>query len=133
MIMLVWWILSLFGVCEFTWLPVMIDCGLSTLCMVFSTDDSYAANVTALLPAGVGIFALCKHFLALDASGWWLLLSPVWLVVAFFVPGGYTITNLVLSHHGIMALPTWVLIVGIVADVITLIAEICIFVDNARS
>lgn len=131
MIMLVWWILSLFGVCEFTWLAVVIDLSVSTVLSMPSIDEGPVP--TPLLTMSGAIFAVCKHFLSLSISGWWILAAPVWFVLAAFIPGGFTITNLLLSHFGLMALPTWAFVVGIVGDVGMLIALIAAIVVGIRS
>ena len=126
MVMLVWWILSLFGVCEFTWLPVLIDFGLGGLYMCFAgtTGESGFQSFFGEVALGFASFACGKCFYSLTISGWWMLLAPVWLMIAILVPGGFTITNILFNKFNLITLPTWGLVVGIVVDVIGLLIEI---------
>lgn len=130
MVMIVWFILSLFGVCSFTWLPVLIDTGLYTIYAIINlNDDRYLPNAIGTLTLGVAGFSFYKFFFDLSISTWWIFLSPIAFPVMVFFPGGLTITNLIFSHYGLMELPTWGLIVGIVIDVFFLIALVLIIVD----
>ena len=67
-------------------------------------------------------FAFAKTFWSLSLGWGWIFISPVWFILAFYIPGGFTITNLICNSNGIMNVPTWGLIVGIVIDVISFAA-----------
>lgn len=132
MVTFVWWILSLFSVCEFTWLPIVIDTGLTVLNPMNYLDDSDSGVFTVPISAGICLFATCKHWFSLTISGWWVLLSPVWFLIAFILPGGFTLTNYLLGHFGLMTVPGWVFITGIVVDVICVILEL-VLIFGGRS
>ena len=132
MVMLVWWILSLLGVCSFTWLPVLIDLAVSVVYILCTSNGDYYKDTLGSALLGAVVFAVCKQFLALDCSGWWILLSPVWLVAAMFIPGGFTITNLLLKKFAIMSVPVWVIVVGIICDVTSLIFVIYEFAPSKK-
>ena len=131
MVMLVWFILSLCGVCEFTWLPVAIDLGAFVIITCFFNSEG---SIDVYQNAFIGgcIFATCKYFLSLSISGWWILATPVWFIIAFYVPGGFTITNLLLDKFYLMDLPTWALVVGIIGDVLSLLTVILTVVENVK-
>lgn len=131
MVMFVWWVLSLFGVCEFTWLPVFIDLALSSVGLIFSSDSPGGATVF-LATCGGAVFAFCKYFLGMTASGWWILLSPVWFFVAALLPGGFTLTNWICTTLGVVEFPTWCWVVAIIADVILLASEIVGIVSSIK-
>ena len=121
MVSIVWFILSLFKVCAFTWLPVLID----SIILSFiignkqAKGDDLLQNIAVIALAGISIFAFQKFFFNLSVSNWWIiayaLLGGIFIVI---LPGGFTASNLILKHFGLMQLPTWGLIVGIVLDII---------------
>ena len=79
----------------------------------------------SIVCAAFAIFLGAKLFCNLSISDWWFLLSPVWLLVAFYLPGGFTLTNWIFSSIlGVMQVPLWVYIVGIVFDIFTFIVLI---------
>ena len=121
MVSIVWFILSLFKVCAFTWLPVLID----SIILSFiignkqAKGDDLLQNIAVIALTGISIFAFQKFFFNLSVSNWWIiayaLLGGIFIVI---LPGGFTASNLILKHFGLMQLPTWGLIVGIVLDII---------------
>lgn len=118
MVSLVWWILSLCNVCAFSWLPIFIEgIVLVFVAAFFGKNESTTSSVQAL-SMGFALFAFCKCFLDLSISSWWILISPLWFALAALIPGGFTINNLLFSHFGLMNLPTWVLVVGIISDIL---------------
>lgn len=137
MVMLVWWILSLFGVCSFGWLPVMIDAIITTIaCVVMNNDseeDKLSTDIICIVSIGVAIYAFCAQFLSLALPFWCVFISPVWFLVAFFVPGGFTITNVIFNVVGIMSVPLWVFIVGGVVDAIVIAILIYDIVSHVRN
>ena len=133
MVSFVWFILSLFDVCTFSWWPVLIEFSVYALCGCISmcfTDDPGENAMAVVECMGSVIFAFAKLFLGLSISNWWYLPSGLWFILALIVPGGFTITNLVFSHYGWMELPTWVFVVGIVVDALEVIMVIAAIVVN---
>ena len=120
MVSIVWFILSLFKVCAFTWLPVLID----SIILSFTIGDKQAEgddllqNIAVIALTGISIFAFQKFFFNLSVSNWWIiayaLLGGIFIVI---LPGGFTASNLIFKHFGLMHLPTWGIIVGIVIDI----------------
>ena len=122
MVSIVWLILSLFKVCAFSWLLVLIESII--LSFIIGTkqakgDDDLLENIVTIALVGISIFAFQKFFFNLSVSNWWIiayaLLGGIFIVI---LPGGFTASNLILKHFGLMQLPTWGLIVGIVLDII---------------
>lgn len=133
MVTLVWWILSLFGICEFTWLPVFADAVCTVYLDMREMPSENGATLTSLsIATGVAYFAFLKYFLGLTLSAWWVLASPIAFIIAFIVPGGFTIVNLLFQHFGWIQLPTWALIIGIVIDVLSLILLLGAIINNRR-
>lgn len=126
MVSIVWFILSLFKVCAFTWLPVLIDSGLLTLLILILdftiAEDEFGAN--ALPSMGVLMFAIYKYFFGLAISNWWILLSTIPAMIMLLLPGGFTAFNLLFNHFGLAMVPQWAVIVGIVLDVVKLVVII---------
>lgn len=123
MVSIVWLILSLFKVCAFTWLPVLIDSGLITLLILilaFTMDDD-SARAAALPTMGVFMFAIYKYFFCLTLPDWSVLLSTLPASVILLLPGGFTAFNLLFNHFGLAMVPQWAVITGIVLDVVKLI------------
>ncbi|MGN0115122.1 MAG: hypothetical protein ACI396_07315 [Acutalibacteraceae bacterium] len=139
MVMLVWWILSLFGVCSFTWLPVFIDAIIVALSSAVhyssasEDEDLLSELIWVSITLGIAAFAFYKFFFGLTISAWWILAAPIAIIIIFFVPGGFTITNLLFKYFGLMTLPTWGFIVGIVIDVFTVIALIISFAHGHKN
>lgn len=123
MVSIVWLILSLFKVCAFTWLPVLIDSGLLTLLILILdftiAEDEFGTN--ALPSMGVFMFAIYKYFFCLTLPDWSVLLSTLPASVILLLPGGFTAFNLLFNHFGLTMVPQWAVITGIVLDVVKLI------------
>ena len=135
MVMLVWWILSLFGVCSFGWLPVMIDAIIAVIVSVVFLTNNESDDLKLYVPIsviGVAIYAFCAQFLSLSLPFWCVFISPIWFILALFFPGGFTITNLVLNIIGVISVPMWVFVVGGLADALMLIAIIVITVKTYK-
>ncbi len=135
MIMLVWWILSLFGICSFGWLPVMIDAIIAVIVSVVFLTNNESDDLKLYVPIsviGVAIYAFCAQFLSLSLPFWCVFISPIWFIVALFFPGGFTITNLVLNIIGVISVPMWVFVLGGLADALMLIAIIVITVKTYK-
>ena len=136
MVMIVWFILSLFGVCQFSWIPVMIDAAVSSLVLLINSrqkNDNYTTDVLCEITIGIAVFAFYKVFCGLAISGWWILLSPIAIFVMLLVPGGITIVNLIFKSNGLISLPAWVLIIGIILDLLMLFGLTCALVDTIKS
>ncbi len=132
MVTLVWFVLSLFHVCSFSWIPLLIE-GFFLLIWsckrVIDQDDSNMPVIYFIVALGAIVFSFYKLFFHLNISPWWLLLAPLAATLIVFFPGGFTIAGLVLSKVGLMTFPTWGLVVSIIADVIMLILLITIIVE----
>lgn len=122
MVSIVWFILSLFKVCAFSWLLVLIESII--LSFIIGTkqakgDDDLLENIVTIALVGISIFAFQKFFFNLSVSNWWVIAYAVaGAILIVILPGGFTASNLILKHFGLMQLPTWGLIVGIVLDII---------------
>lgn len=127
MVTIVWLILSLIGVCSFSWWPVLIESLLFMLIGLAGASDggSKFMAVIGLVMAGVFPFAAFKLFCGLNLSLWWLIAAPFWNVIAAAVPGGYTISAIFMERYGWMTvLPTWMLVVLILLDILYLVGII---------
>lgn len=133
MVMLVWFILSLCGVCDFTRLPVFIDAILAAILLAAKEENNLGRDLLCIAAVGVASFAFYKFFFDLAISAWWILISPIATFVVMLFPGGLTIVNYLFKNFGLMNLPTWGLIVGIVLDVISLVFLIALIVDSIKS
>lgn len=133
MVMLVWFILSLCGVCDFTWLPVFIDAILAAILLAAKEENNLGRDLLCIVAVGVAGFAFYKFFFDLAISAWWILASPIATFVVMLFPGGFTIANYLFKNFGLMNLPTWGLIVGIVLDVIFLVIIIALILDSIKS
>lgn len=133
MVSLVWFILSLAGVCRFSWWPVLIE---SVLYMIVGSVSSSGGGrggaILGTVTAGFVPFAAYKLFCGLTLSPWWMLAAPVWNIVALVVPGGYTISGILLERYGFMTMPTWVLVVSVVLDVLFLIGIILMIAERRQ-
>ncbi|MBM6869494.1 hypothetical protein H7U37_07715 [Pseudoflavonifractor phocaeensis] len=133
MVTIVWLILSLAGVCGFSWWPVLIESILYMIVgSVSSSDGGRGGAILGVVMAGFAPFAAYKLFCGLTLSPWWMLAAPVWNFVALVVPGGYTISGILLERYGFMTLPTWVLVVSVVLDVLFLIGIILMLVEGRQ-
>ena len=93
MVMLVWFILSLCGVCDFTWLPVFIDAILAAILLAAKEENNLGRDLLCIVAVGVAGFAFYKFFFDLAISAWWILASPIATFVVMLFPGGFTIAN----------------------------------------
>lgn len=124
MVSLVWFILSLLGVCQFSWIPLFIE---SIIAMfVWMAKNSQSTNTfwslqETVIYYGIMLFSFCKMTFNLSISSWWILVSPIWFEVALFIPGGYTITSILFNKYGLMNVPVWGLIVSIIVDISILV------------
>ncbi len=132
MVTIVWLVLSLFGVCSFTWLPIFIDTLLGAFFAALKSDNKNETirNLSAVVLLGVSCFAFYKFFFGLTISTWWIILSPIMIVLLIVVPGGFTIINLLFKNFGFIDLPVWGLVVGIAVDVILLIIFIFAIISD---
>ena len=132
MVTIVWLILSLIGVCSFSWWPVLIESLLFMLIGLAGASDggSKFMAVIGLVMAGVFPFAAFKLFCGLNLSLWWLIAAPFWNLIAAAVPGGYTISAILLERYEFMTLPTWMLVVLIIVDILCLISIVAGVVES---
>lgn len=117
MVSLIWFILSLSGICAFSWIPVFIE---AVVMVIYISMKHEANGVNALFYAssGVALFSGLKVFLGLSLSAWWIFLSPLVALALFFVPGGYTILTAVLYFTGLISVTTTGLIISLVIAII---------------
>lgn len=135
MVMLVWWVLSLFGICSFGWIPVMIDAIITVIVSVAIMTNEDSDDLMLYIPMsiiGVAIYAFCAQFLSISLPFWCVFISPIWFIVALFLPGGFTITNILLNIIGVMSVPMWLFIVGGLTDALMLIVLIVITIKTHK-
>ncbi len=137
MITIIWLILSLFGVCSFTWLPIFLDTLIVASYLAckssVSNQSSDNENLMCIAALSVSCFAFYKFFYAMTISGWWILLAPIAFVIVALFPGGFTIINLLFDKAGWITLPTWGLILGIVIDIFILVVEIASIIESVKN
>lgn len=127
MVTIVWLILSLIGVCSFSWWPVLIE---SFLLAILLSMGGKPGLLLANLVAGLIPFSAFKLFCGLNLSLWWLIAAPFWNLIAAVVPGGYTISAILLERYEFMTLPTWMLVVLIIVDILCLISIVAGVVES---
>lgn len=135
MVSLVWFILSLFGVCEFSWWPVFIESIIATILFgidAFTKFDSDRASIGCLPPAatlGVFIFAAFKLFCGLTVSSWWILLSPL-SIIPCIIPGAPLLILFLLEKYSLVThLPLVFWIIAIAVSVLYIICYIAMFIE----
>lgn len=133
MITIIYFILTFLGVLPFTWWVPFIDGIVETFIVGGLQDDTTAPGiVSSYITVGIIFFSFYKLFCSLTLHPVFILLTGIVVLITFFVPGGFTIFNLLLVHFGYIFLPTWVLILGIVADVLTLVLVLYVFLPSRR-
>ena len=123
MVTLVWFILSLFKVCSFSWWPVFIE-GIIAVFVFAIGSDSDGAVLTgpaSIFSMGVVAFAGLKLFCGLTISPWWMLIAGIWLFIAVFFPGGFTLTYLWFDHLNVITYSKGQLIFLIIIDVLMVV------------
>ena len=118
MVTIIWLILSLVGVCSFSWWPVLVE---SLVLLILTPVVTLGhpgewASFFMVTMGGFAVFAALKLFCGLSLSPLWLAAAPVWNLAALVIPGGYTIGAIVLSKMGMMSLPTWIFMVALLID-----------------
>lgn len=134
MITLIYWLLTLTGILPFTWWVPFID-GIIEACVGSFAEEkntSVLGVIYIYIALGLAYFSFYKLFCDLTLHPGFIFLSGLVFLVAFLVPGGLTITNYLLMHFGWITLPKWVLIVGIVIDVLIVIMLVYVFYDERK-
>ena len=134
MITLIYWLLTLTGLLPFTWWVPFID-GIIETCvgsLMEEKNTSVPRVIYIYIALGIAYFSFYKLFCDLTLHPGFIFLSGLAFLVAFFVPGGFTITNYLLRHFGWITLPKWVLITGIVIDVLIVIMLVYVFYDERK-
>ena len=132
------WLIALFVLCAILG-PVMFGCSAyfeEQLKYGYISDEILyvLCSIISFIFFGFAVFFAAKLFCNLSISYWWLLLSPVWFVVAVLLPGAFTLTNWIFSSIlGVMQAPLWVYIVGIVFDIIGFIRVIYRIAERKKS
>ena len=118
MVTIIWLILSLVGVCSFSWWPVLVEALVLLILTAVVTlgHPGEWASFFMVTMGGFAVFAALKLFCGLSLSPLWLAAAPVWNLAALVIPGGYTIGAIVLSKMGMMSLPTWIFMVALLID-----------------
>lgn len=132
MVSVIWFILSLFDVCSFSWWPVFIE-GIIlflvfTIC--YTNSDDLVWGFLSVFNCGVFVFAALKLFCDLTISPWWILLAWLWFLLALIIPGGLTFTYLWFDHLNIITYSKGQLIFLIVVDIIFVIIIIASVIDT---
>lgn len=138
MISLVLIVLSALGIIGFNWwIPFAEGLILTVAEMANSANsgnsDGFGSDLLANAAMGITAFSCYPLFCGLQVSPWWLLAAPFIFLLAFFFPGGITIVNLVLRHFGIIQLPIWLLVIGVLIDAFSLFAIVWLFLDSRKS
>lgn len=130
MVTLIWFILSICNVCEFSWLAMFIEFGALSLILIINIiallaidDTEYSLtmiNVYNIFYA-LAIFAMCTCFAGLSISPWWLFVVPIWGIIAAYIPGGFSITILIFSSTHLINVPFWIWIIVILMDIAQLV------------
>lgn len=120
MVTIVYLILCWCGVFDFSWWFPFIESIILLILELFIalSGENTGAGVLGFFQFGLLIFSFYKVFADIAISNWFILLTPLWAYVAALVPGGTTISNILLHNAGLMLLPKWFFIVGIVLDAI---------------
>ena len=71
-----------------------------------------------ILSVSAGIFVIGKLVLNLTLPWWTIALSPLWCVLAFLIPGGFLITNIVLLLCDAMLIPWWVWAIAVGLNIV---------------
>lgn len=122
MVTIIWLILSLVGVCSFSWWPMLIEALVLLILTAVVTlgHPEKRAFFFMVTMGGFAVFAAGKLFCGLSLSPLWLAAAPVWNLAALVIPGGYTIGAIVLSKMGMMELPTWIFMAALLIDALSL-------------
>lgn len=118
MVTIIWLILSLVGVCSFSWWPVLVEALVLLILTAVVTlgHPGEWASFFMVTMGGFAVFAALKLFCGLSLSPLWLAAAPVWNLAALVIPCGYTIGAIILSKMGMMSLPTWIFMVALLID-----------------
>lgn len=124
MVSLIFLVLSRFEILPFSWWIMFIE-GIVVVAGAVSlfSHQEIAEIIGTYFGLGLLSFAFYKLFCGLVLSWPWVLLAGVVSGLALLIPGGLTFFNVLLSNAGMINLPQWVFIAGIVIDVIVLIIE----------
>lgn len=134
MITLIYWLLTLTGILPFTWWVPFID-GFIEACVgsvIEEKSTSVLRVVWVYIALGLTYFSFYKLFCDLTLHPGFIFLSGLVFFAAFLIPGGLTITNYLLLHFGWITLPKWVLIAGIIVDILIVILLVYIFYDERK-
>lgn len=124
MISTIWFILSLFRVCSFTWLPVFLETLLISVQLIrkngssrnFSPHGTYdtTSDFCIAVLTFICVYAFYKHFLHLGGPLWWIVFSPVYTLAVILIPGSMILVNHLLAEHHLIDLPQWAFALSII-------------------
>lgn len=137
MVSIIWGILSLCGVCSFSWWAVFIE-SIVLLCLIaievignsvgdykVSEGHLIMTDICLLLSIDYFVYAFYRLFCGLTISPWWGLLGVFLLVLSFIIPGGCYFSLKILLHYGIITvIPKGVFVVAIIGCVLGVLTEI---------
>lgn len=81
------------------------------------TDIYKKVSMIQNITEKIAVFSFYNGFLNLALPDCFIFISGIPIMLINFIPGGYTIINLILKHFNIITLPTWALILGILVDI----------------
>lgn len=119
------------------WIAVLIGSIAAIAACVFLAASGSDAGAFLAAPVGVfalgaAVFAAYKVFCGLTVSALWIFLAWLILIVDFFIPGGYTITNWLIQHNELADVSWWLWAAGAVIDLLTLLLTVCIIIAIAH-
>lgn len=134
MITIIYLILTFLGILPFTWWVPFIDGIVESFFAVSTQIDrsSISGTIYTYIGAGISAFSFYSLFCDLSLHPAFIILSGFIFLAAFIVPGGFTMVNLLLSYFGFIVLPKWILTIGIICDILTLILLVYIIYSDYK-
>ena len=135
MVSFVWYSLSLLGACTFPiWVMFIEGIVLEISFITFGSrvKAEWVQTVWHLSGFGYIFYSGAVLFHGLSINGWFFLLAPLWFAIAFIVPGGFTITLLVLSATGFMDVTPWLWASHALVDLICIVIRVRGFIKRRR-
>lgn len=135
MITIIYFIITLINKNDMSWLPFFIDCTIGS-CIMFFHYSSESNNLTAQGVGGLlmcfSLFAAYKYFFSLSVSAWWILISPIYVFIVYFIPGSVFFTHHLLEKNGLAEFGTGAFIFAIISTIFSLVLDIFIIYDLVK-
>lgn len=125
MVSLVWFVLSLFNICDFSWWSVFIKGIVFCLILFISSADVAQKGALGQFLLGLVIFAGLRLFCGLTISPWWMLLAGIWFILAAIIPGGFSLTYLLFNYLSVITHSKSFLIFLMIVDTIIFVLMVC--------